>query len=166
MGNALKSFNKVLCQVFRYRAEQIDGIIRHRFAYMVGGLALMIFAFTVPAGPRFGIVGGFMLFGLGIYSSAFQKWRSDPGLWMLAALLVALLGPIYGYAALWRYQSAFFPDPAKRAAPVSNPVQILEVSLSLILFWMQVKLAFSVFLENRLRTKFLRRKPCQRQLRG
>jgi len=141
-------------RIVRFRVEQIDAINRHRLAYFVGGAALFALQFFLPAGKHFGILLGFELVMLGIYSGVLRNWRTEPGLWMMAALLVVLLGPIYFYFAY----SWYCAGPADGGFVRGSAARVLEISLSLALFWMQVKLAFSVLLENLSRTKSRPRK--------
>src|SRR5690242_16382163 len=81
----------------RYRPDQIDRLIRYRLAYLVGGPGLMLLAFILPQGMKGGAISGAVLIGLGVYGSALKRWRTEPGLWMLAAFLFVVLGTIYAF---------------------------------------------------------------------
>src|SRR5437762_1452975 len=78
----------------------IDRVIvwyRHEIGF---GVLLLLQVFFVPPGWSLGVLPGFMLLGLGIYGGVFRKWRTEPGLWMLALFLFLLLGLCYAYFAI------------------------------------------------------------------
>ena len=76
---------------------QMDRIVAHRFTLLCWGIAFMGLPFALPRGWGLGLFSGFMLFCLGVYGVAFRKWRTEPGLWMLAVLLTVTLGPCWAY---------------------------------------------------------------------
>jgi hypothetical protein len=110
--------------IFRMQEHEIDRIVSHSSQYLRYGLALMLFPFVfpklvpfaVPSWARFGLLLGFAIFGLGLYAFLFRRWRYDPGLRMLAVLLVVLLTPCYGFFEYKTLVSTFFPAPGKPAA--------------------------------------------------
>jgi len=142
--------------------SQIDRIIRHRRAYLLGGLTLMSLPFVLPRGRGIGLFSGFMLFSLGIYGLALQKWRTDPGLWMLAVLLSATLGPCWVYFEYLQWRDVFAPPAANqagRAAPWDQIRFSVDAVMALLLFGTAVKLAATVAMENWKRTRVI--KPTQ-----
>lgn len=146
--------------MFRLSEYETDRIVSRWARCFLGGLALMVLSFAMPpAWPRFGGILGFALFGLGAFSIGLRRWRSEPGLWMLAVLLVVLLTPCYGYFTYREVVNAFFPGPGKQAAG-RGWQQIsfsIEVPLALHVFWRQVRLAYSVAVLNWKTTGLLRR---------
>jgi hypothetical protein len=70
-----------------------DTLLRHAHWFLFGGLllgALSRFA------EGFGVISATMAVGLGASAGVFRQWRTDPGLWMLAALFLLLFGSCYG----------------------------------------------------------------------
>jgi len=70
---------------------------------------------------------------------------------MLAALLVALLFPCYGYFTYQRFDAAFFHDKMQPRNRLNLQEQILflvEVPIAFRVFWMQIRFAFSVMVNN------------------
>jgi hypothetical protein len=139
--------------LIRYSPSQIDRIMHYRFECFAWGLAFIAYRIWNPLGLNVGLFLGFTLFGLGIYSGVLRNWRTEPGLWMMAALLVVLLGPLYAF-----FSYSWLVDGPGNGPNFQGPAFFLECSLALIVFSMQVKLAYSIFRENRVRT----RAPAQR----
>ncbi len=135
---------------------RIDRTIAHHRIYIFGGLALMILPFLMPRGLRFGLFTGFTLYGLGVYSFAFQKWRTEPGLWMLAGFLTLLLGPIYVYFSYLRCRHHFQQPPLNQVGQPPNWSAIcltIDCGIALGVFLKTVRLAMSVACKNWKRTR-------------
>ncbi len=133
--------------------SQIDGIVRHSRAILIVGLA--IFVLPLVLGFGFGILSGFMLFSLGVYCCFFWRWRSEPGVWMLALLLTVTLGPCWAYFE-YLYWAAILAPPANLAVPAFgwNKIRMsLDASVSLLIFSKTMKLVLSVAIENWKRTR-------------
>jgi hypothetical protein len=101
---------------------------------------------ALPVGLKTGGFTGFMLFSLGIYAMALRKWRSEPGIWMLAAFLVTVLVPICAYFEFWHWQSLiarnanwFTWDEIRKS---------LDALVALHLLFECVRLAISVAIKN------------------
>jgi hypothetical protein len=132
----------------------IDRVVAWRRYEFFAGLLLVLQVFILPKGWTFGILPGFMLFGLGIYGLAFRKWRTEPGLWMLALFLFLVLGFCYAYFVVLDIQ--LWLAPAARNAKWFGWDQIRfagEVGIGLSLFQYQVRLFLSVLVENFRRTQ-------------
>ena len=124
------------------------------YAFFIG-LALLAQVFLLPAGWGFGVLPGFMLFGLGIYGFAFRKWRTEPGLWMLALFLFIVLGFIYAYFAVIDINARFMQPAARAQLPPgwSDLRMVGEAGIGLALFQYQVRFFLSVLIQNWQRTR-------------
>lgn len=134
---------------------QIDRIVRYRHALLLGGLAIMALPFSLPRGWGFGIVSGFMLFSLGIYGLWFQKWRTNPGLWMLAVLLIVTLGPCWVFFEYEYWKRVFAPVAANQARALTwDQIRFsADTVVALLLFTKTIRLAGTVAIENWMRTR-------------
>jgi hypothetical protein len=136
--------------------SQIDQMICYRRAAMFGGLSLMALPFALPQGSGLGFFTGFVLLSLSIYLFRFQKWQSEPGLWMLALLLTMTISPCLLYFEYLHWRSVFFPPAANKAArPMAwNEIRLsIDAAIALLILGRTVKLSLSVIVENWRRTR-------------
>jgi hypothetical protein len=138
--------------MFRFTEPQIDRIIGHRHRLLLIGSTAMALPFLLPRGWGFGFLSGLMLWSLGIYGFKFRRWRTEPGVWMLAVLLTVLLGPCWLYfeALYWR---SILDQPAARALTWAQIGLAIDAIGALVLLGRIVKLASSVAIENWQRTR-------------
>ena len=139
--------------MFLMSKPQIDFIVARRRAIMVVGLVLM--AVPLVLGFGFGALSGFMLFSLGIFCVFFRNWRSEPGVWMLAILLVLTLGPCFAYFEYFQLIAIFAPpgNLAWRAMGWNQIRMSLDASVALLIFAKTMKLVVTVAIENWKRTR-------------
>jgi len=131
-------------------ADWIDTAVRRRWRYLLFGLALFAFTSVLPKDYRVGFaILGFAVFTLGIYCVILSRWRSEPGLWMLALLLVVLLSPCFAYLEYIHVTIFFNPAGKPRPFDLTEVFFIAEISVSLHYFWKQIRLASSVAFLNR-----------------
>ena len=119
---------------------------------------------SLPPGWKFGGILGFALITLAFYAALMQKWRTEPGLWMMAAFLTLSLGACYGFFTYQHYAGVFAPRPAKPAAGPIDWGEVLfftDVCCALAVFHRQIKLTYSVAVLNWQRTR--KRKNTDRQ---
>jgi hypothetical protein len=125
---------------------KIDRIVAHWRRYLLCGLAVIAVVLLLPRGLRSGIFSGFMLFSLGIYGMAFRRWRSEPGVWMLAAFLGVTLGPGSAYFEFLHWQSVFAKNPNWFTW---DEIRVsVDAIIALYLLLECVKLAISVAIRN------------------
>ncbi|MFO0940310.1 MAG: hypothetical protein U0930_06030 [Pirellulales bacterium] len=136
--------------------SQIDRVVVRGRVLILVGLAAMILAFSLPQGIGIGLFSGFMLFSLGIYGLAFRRWRSEPGVWMLAVLLTSILGPCWAYFEVLQIRANLF-QPAGRAVNWDQLRLTIDCIVALLIFAYVVKLSVSVAIENWRRTRRSRR---------
>ncbi len=142
--------------MFSLTESQIDWIVNNRRLIFVGGLALMSQPFVLPQGWSVGVLSGFMLFSLGIYGFAFRNWRTEPGLWMLATLLVVTWGPCWAFFEYQHLRALFARAVAVQAGQALgwNKARFaLEVLVGFTLCLTSIKLAVTVAIENWKRTR-------------
>jgi hypothetical protein len=135
---------------------QIEQVIRCRRATLLGGVALVALAIALPRGWGCGLFSGFMLFSLGIYGVAFRKWRTEPGLWMLAILLTATLGPCWAYFEFMHWRgllSAVLGNQRARQLTWDQLRVSIDCVVALLLIARAIKLAATVAIENWRRTR-------------
>jgi hypothetical protein len=139
--------------MLRLSEYETDRVANLGLRCVLAGLALMTLPFVLPAKLALACGGpglGFALLGLGVYGVALTKWRSDPGLWMLAAFLVLLLTPVYAYFDFYHLRAILFPGPAGRPKRL-DWVQVrcsIELALMFAVLWKQVRFAYSVAVYN------------------
>jgi hypothetical protein len=138
--------------VFRLSESAIDQSIANARHYLLLGLLLTVVPLTLPGGLAFGLFSGFMLFSLGIYSRAFRRWRTEPGLWMLAVFLTVMLGPCWLYFEFLHVRGLVFP-PGPRRFNWNQLRLFVDSIVALLLFSHIVKLSIGVSIENWKRTR-------------
>ncbi len=138
--------------MFRLSELAIDHSIANARLYLLVGLLLTVIPLTLPGGWAFGLFSGFMLFSLGIYSLAFRRWRTEPGLWMLAVLFTVTLGPCWLYFEFLHLHGIVF-QPAPRKLNWNQLRLFIDSVVALLLFSHIVKLAIGVSIENWKRTR-------------
>jgi len=135
---------------------QVDRIVCNRRALALGGLLLMVLALGLPNGLGFGGLTGFMLLSLASYGLTFRKWRTDPGLWMLAVLITVLLGPGWAYLEFLQLRGLLVKPAANLAGrPLTwEKMRVwLDASVAMVLFAITVRFAVTVAFENWKRSK-------------
>ncbi|HUY34215.1 MAG TPA: hypothetical protein VMV69_15825 [Pirellulales bacterium] len=131
--------------------DQIDRITAARRTFLFGGLMLVVTACALPRGWGIGVISGFMLFSLGIYGASLSKWRFEPGLWMLAALLAVTLGSCWAYFEILSFQSIFLKAARNQPAKGVTREQIMfsvDSTIALVILSQAVRLAASVAVKN------------------
>lgn len=128
----------------------IDRIIEFRRTLLWGGAIWFLLLSQLPKDGRFGSFTAFMLFGLGVFAVALQKWRTDPGLWMFATLLVVIYGPSCAYFEYQEIDSLLNPAPGGRALPRGwqRICFSLDCALALLVIGRIVRFALSVAVRN------------------
>jgi hypothetical protein len=137
--------------MFRYQECEIDRIIRRKWTCLLSGLGAWLLLLMLPPEWKFGGILGFAWITLGFYAALLQKWRTEPGLWMMATFLTLSLGACYGFFAYRHYAAVFAPQPAKPVAARIDWGEVLffaDVCCALAVFHRQVKLTFSVAILN------------------
>lgn len=138
--------------MYRLSQSQIDLVIWYRWHLLLAGIGLMVLALSLPQGWGCGGLSGFMLFSLATYSFAFRKWRSETGLWMLAALITALLLPCWVYLELLQL-NAIRKVPGKQLLVWKELRLLIDAMIALVVFALTIRFAISVAIENRRLTK-------------
>lgn len=126
--------------------EKIDRMVSHWRSYLFASVVVILVVVALPVGLKTGGFSGFMLFSLGIYSMALRKWRSEPGIWMLATFLVSLLVPICAFFEFWHWQSMFARKPIWLTWDEIR--RSLDALVALHLLFECVRLAMSVAIKN------------------
>jgi hypothetical protein len=116
-------------------ARRVDWHIRHSVWYLLIGMVLIALCVTLNA-PT-GILTGVMLTMLGSGLGTIEKWRTEPGLWMLAAVWLAFAGPF------WLLLECMPIVDAVRGKTDGIPVAI-DVFISTSILWLQARLYWSV----------------------
>jgi hypothetical protein len=138
--------------MLRLSDSAIDQSIANARLYLLLGLLLTVVPLTLPGGWAFGLISGFMLFSLGIYSVAFRRWRTEPGLWMLAMFLTVTLGPCWLYFEFLHVRGLVL-QPAPRKLQWNQIRLFMDSIVALLLFSRIVKLSIGVSIENWKRTR-------------
>ena len=112
------------------------------------GLGLVIIPRIFVPGQGIGVFTGITLIALGIFTLLLNRWRSDPGLWMLAALVLVIYGPVYIH---FQYQS--IAKLIQNAPPNLrlNWIQIgttLDRGIALLVFGLLVQFLTTVVFKN------------------
>ncbi len=142
--------------------SQIDSTIRHRRMLLIGGLLLVGQAVALPREWGCGALSGFMVFSLGIYAVALQKWRTDPGLWMFAVLLTITLGPCSAYFEYLHWRWILAPPQANQLRRVVTWDQMrtsVDAAIALLLLARAIRLAATVGIKNWQRTHVIKQTP-------
>ena len=126
-------------------SDWIDSVIRRRWRYLLLGPALSASILVLPIEYRPGLaILGIAIFTLGCYSLFFRYWRTDPGLWMFALLVAVLLSPCYAYFEYMHVASVLNQPGQPRPFVWTDIYFVIEISMSLLYFWKQVRLALGV----------------------
>lgn len=131
--------------------SKLDETIRNRKRYALIGLALMINPFLLPVGWGFGLLTGFTLCSLALYALTQKNYRSDPGLWSLAAVFSLLLFPSWIFFELLHIQALFKLLARNRVAwQISwREIQLfLDSTCALFVFGKTVRFTLSAMVEN------------------
>lgn len=142
-----------------FSETELDRYLQRRWHLIVGGLALMGLVLALPPGWGTGFFSGFMIFSLGIYAMWFQKYRSDPGLWMLSVLLTVLLAPgwaYFEYLHLRTILAAWGPNRAQPNIRWDSLRLSIDAVFALLLFSQTLKFFVSVGIWNWRRTRYNR----------
>ena len=112
-------------------------------------LALLLPAgFRMPAGFGFGLTW-FMILNLGIYGAALRRWRTEPGLWMLATFLALFLGACWCAFMVERLRTwGNAPQQPPRPQTWAEIGYAIDASIALVLFGRVVWFAASVAVAN------------------
>lgn len=132
--------------MFILHDDKIDHVVTHWKRCLLASLIVFVVVAALPRDLKTGVFSGFMLLSLGIYGWALRRWRSEPGVWMLAALLVLLLGPICIAFEYSHWQSVFARNP-NRFTWKEMRVSI-DAIVALDLLFECVRFAFSVAVKN------------------
>ena len=132
--------------------DQIDQVIRNRRRLFFGGLGWFVLLLVVPVPKEFkiGFFTSFAILGYGEYAFVLQKWKTDPGLWMLATFLAVSHGPIVGYFEYLELAPLMNLAGAGVVGPKGWDEFRLacDCALTLIVFSKFVRFAFSVAVRN------------------
>jgi len=124
-------------------------VARWRSSLMVGGVLLSL-SFHLPKGWGFALTG-FTVLSQGIYAFALRRWRTEPGLWMLALFLTLSLGGSWTYFECLSWGNLFNRAAGNLTGPRMTWQQVgfaMDYSLALLLFRRVVALAASVTVAN------------------
>jgi hypothetical protein len=153
MGNKsqLAQVKPLLADLMLLKEPQIDWIVQHRGRILMSGGILFAVALGLPAGWGCGGLTGFMLSSLAIYAYAFRRWRTEPGIWMLALFLTVLLTPC------WAYFEFLHVNHIRNRANVQamdwGKVRLMiDAAISLVVFSVTIRFAMGVALGNWKRT--------------
>lgn len=75
---------------------RLDRVVSRRRDWLLGGAFVMSLVMIAPRGWGFGLTG-FTALSLGVYASALRRWRTEPGLWMLALFLTLTIGGSWAF---------------------------------------------------------------------
>jgi hypothetical protein len=135
---------------------QIDWHVANRNAYLLGGLAMASQPFWLPQGFRFGVLIGFVLLSLSIYAFVLRRWRTEPGLWMLALVIVVGWTPGY-FLFEWKHIVKVLDRvramQQQGAFDFAQLIRMLEIALGLSLMGTSILFAISVAIQNWKRTR-------------
>jgi hypothetical protein len=139
---------------------EVEQIIRRRHVYLAVGLSLCCLQPVLPQGWRIGFFSGFMLFSIGIYGVVFRRWRTDAGLWMLAALLTVMLGSCWAYFEWQQWRGWFVPPAANQPVRALNWDQarfLIDATVALLLLTKVIRFATTVAIANWKWSRLVRR---------
>ncbi len=130
--------------------HRIDRIISYRRALMLASLGWIGVLLMLPRGWAIGGFTAFMLFSLGIAGLWFQKWRTDPGLWMAALLMGGGEGLCLAFFEYQQFADLFNQAPAAQALPRGwDEFRFaIDAAVSLALLGKFVRLSLSVAVKN------------------
>lgn len=80
--------------MFLLSEDAVRQTIQRRAVYFNVGIVLFFNPFLLPDGWGVGTLTGFFLCTLTMYAATFERWESDPGLWMWAASLALPMGAV------------------------------------------------------------------------
>ncbi len=138
--------------------SQIENMLDQRRTAMIVGLLLMALPFALPNGWGIGFFSGFMLFSFSIYGFWFQRWRTEPGVWMLAILLTVTLGTCCLYFEYLHWRKIFAPPAPNKIGRIMtwNEMRLsIDAAIALLILSRTVKFALSVAVENWNRTRIV-----------
>ncbi len=94
---SIKRFNKLAALVHKVLLTdpRMDSVAAIHGRCLLLGFSLLYMVISLLPGLGFGLYTGFMLMAFGVFSMLLSRWRSEPGLWMLASLLFVIYGIFY-----------------------------------------------------------------------
>ena len=89
-----------------------------------------------------GIITAFFVAGLGAAGAGLSEWRTERGLWMLAALLFLMYGFVYVCSCFGQLMDAL------RGAPANNTALVLDLSFGTLVLLATLRFLLKIAKEN------------------
>ncbi|MCE9552045.1 MAG: hypothetical protein K8T91_01535 [Planctomycetes bacterium] len=132
--------------------DQLDRVAARCGWYIAAGAILIALPFFANAGWYNGFFLGITVLCYGVCCWKLRKWRSEPGLWMMAIFLVLFFTPLWawgecahGAELVERYWHG------NRADPITwNEIMLsIEATVALMVYCRLLRVAVSIAVKNR-----------------
>lgn len=127
----------------------IDRLLSLKAYIFLSGVALLTLPRLGPFGKRAATLTGIALIGLGVFAMVFQRFRTEPGLWMLSGLALTVYGPGYIYLQVKSIAGIINDVQAKRVADqFVQFAELLDCTIALLVFGFIVRFFATVIVAN------------------
>ena len=138
--------------------SRADRLIASGKARMLIGFLLIVIPRLFVPGQPVGVLTGMTLVSFGIFATVLTFWKSDPGLWMLSALLLAFYGPLFVYLQTLAIFEFVLPvGPAANQQGWQRIGVAIDSAIALGQFGTMVRFLMTVTAKNFLGVENLRR---------
>lgn len=139
--------------LIKMKLDHADAIARYGGKIALLGIIATYVQLQLPLERQYALISTLMVINLGIHAGVLRKWRTEPGLWMLAGLTASVSGFAY-LAFAGPHYLALLTEPPRPAPPANQPFDIyrfrwtVDGPFSLLFLWLTFRVTTTLGVWN------------------
>jgi multisubunit Na+/H+ antiporter MnhB subunit len=116
---------------------------------IIGGACAVAGQLALPLERQYFLISAIMIVGCGIHAGVLRRWRTEPGLWMLAAVGATSTGLFYLVFAIPNFLDALAPGAQPPQPPMREPDiykwrWTVDGPISLVFVWLAFRISVTL----------------------